>query len=160
MTDAAGSTAYTDPNTLLEAHARLRPAKVFIDSPDQSSRITFGEFEALTRRFVNFLTATGVQPGDRISVLAENSIEALVILWGTLRAGVIVNPINVEIREKDIGQILHDVAPRLVFWSRELGELRIWKWPAPPGSRSARSPRRTRRLTTCSPPCGRPRRRR
>ncbi|MGH7309519.1 MAG: class I adenylate-forming enzyme family protein, partial [Candidatus Rokuibacteriota bacterium] len=120
----AGSTAYTDPNTLLEAHARRRPTKVFIESPDQSARITFGEFEALTRRFVNVLADAGVQPGDRISVLAENSIEALVILWGTLRAGVIVNPINVEIREKDIGQILHDVAPRLVFWSRELNGLR------------------------------------
>jgi acyl-coenzyme A synthetase/AMP-(fatty) acid ligase len=124
MTDGAGSTAYTDPNSQLEAHARLRPDKVFIESPDQDSRITFGEFEALTRRFVNFLTASGVQPGDRVSVLGENSIEALVILWGTLRAGVIANPINAEIREKDIGQILHDVAPRLVFRSRELAGLR------------------------------------
>jgi long-chain acyl-CoA synthetase len=120
MADAAGPTAYTDVNTLLQAHARLRPGKVFIESPDQHTRITFGEFETLTRRFVNFLTATGVRPGDRISVLAENSIEALVVLWGTLRAGVIVNPINVEIREKDVGQILHDVAPTLVFGSREL----------------------------------------
>jgi long-chain acyl-CoA synthetase len=123
-TDGVGSTAYTDPNTLLETHARLRPSRVFIESPDQSSRITFGEFEALTRRFVNFLIAAGVRPGDRISVLAENSIEALVILWGTLRAGVVANPINVEIREKDVGQILHDVAPRLVFWSRELADFR------------------------------------
>ncbi|HEY7366027.1 MAG TPA: class I adenylate-forming enzyme family protein [Methylomirabilota bacterium] len=125
MGDGAGSIAYTDPNTLLEAHGRLRPGKVFIESPDQQARITFGEFEALTRRFVNFLGARGVRPGDRVSVLAENSIEALVILWGTLRAGVIVNPINVEIREKHVGQILHDVAPALVFYSRELpGALR------------------------------------
>src|SRR5262245_44712738 len=122
-----GSTAYTDANTLLETHARRRPGKVFIASPDQSARITFEEFETLTRRFANFLTASGVQPGDRISVLAENSIEALVILWGTLRAGVIVNPINAEIREKDIGQILNDVAPRLVFWDRELSGLRDLK---------------------------------
>ena len=31
-----------------------------------------------------------------------------------------MNPINVEIREAHVGQILHDVAPRAVFWSREL----------------------------------------
>lgn len=37
-----GSTAYTDPSTLLEAHARRRPAKVFVESPDQRARITFG----------------------------------------------------------------------------------------------------------------------
>lgn len=32
----------------------------------------------------------------------------------------IVNPINVEVREKHVSQILHEVAPALVFWSREL----------------------------------------
>ena len=115
-----GSSAYTDPNTLFESHARRRPGKIFIESPDQGSRITFGEFEALTRRFATFLASEGVRVGDRISLLADNGIEALVVFWGALRAGVIVNPINVEIREKHVSQILHDVAPKAVFWSREL----------------------------------------
>jgi long-chain acyl-CoA synthetase len=117
---AQGSTAYTDPNTLLEQHARRRPDKIYIESIDQRSRITFGEFEALTRRFANFLASERVRAGDRISLLADNGIEALVVFWGALRAGVIVNPINVEIREKHVSQILHDVAPKAVFWSREL----------------------------------------
>jgi long-chain acyl-CoA synthetase len=34
--------------------------------------------------------------------------------------GVVVNPVNVEIRATHIEQILRDVAPRLVFWSRHL----------------------------------------
>ena len=117
---APGSNAYTDVNTLLEEHARRRANKIFIESPDQGSRITFGEFEALTRRFANVLAAEGVAFGDRISVLSENAIEALVIFWGALRAGVIVNPINAEIREKHVGQILHEVRPKLVFSHREL----------------------------------------
>ena len=125
MVDSPGSNAYTDVNTLLEEHARRRGAKIFVESPDQGARITFGEFEALSRRFANFLGAEGVRPGDRVSVLAENSIEALIVFWGTLRAGVIVNPINVEIREKHVGRILDDVAPRLVFFGRELaGDVR------------------------------------
>jgi long-chain acyl-CoA synthetase len=114
------SDAYVDVNTLLEEHARSRRDKVFIESPDQGARITFGEFETLTRRFVHFLAGEGVRHGDRISILAENGIEPLVAFWGALRAGVIVNPINVEIRERHVSQILHDVAPKLVFWSREL----------------------------------------
>ena len=120
MDVVTGSNVYTDPGTLLEEHARRRPDKVFIESPDQGSRITFGEFEALTRGFANFLAGGGVGRGDRISVLSDNGIEALVVFWGGLRAGVIVNPINVEIREKHVSHILHDVAPKLVFWSREL----------------------------------------
>ena len=115
---AQGSSAFVDVNTLLEEHARRRPDKVFIQSPDQGSRITFGEFEALTRRFVDFLAREGIRHGDRISLLSDNGIEPLVVFWGALRAGVIVNPINVEIREKHVSQILHDVAPKAVFWSR------------------------------------------
>ena len=115
-----GSSAYTDVNTLLEEHARRRPDKVLMHSPDQGSRITFGEFETLTRRFVHLLAGEGIGHGDRISVLSDNGIEPLVVFWGALRAGVIVNPINVEIREKHVSQILHDVAPKAVFWSREL----------------------------------------
>ena len=84
------SSAYTDINTLLEEHARRRPAKVFVESPDQDARITFGEVETLTRRFANFLAAEGVGRGDRISLLSDNSIEALAVFWGALRAGVIV----------------------------------------------------------------------
>src|SRR5499426_2388567 len=116
----SGSTAYTDVNSLLEEHARRRANKVFVESPDQGSRITFGELEGLTRRFANFLAGEGIGRGDRISLLADNGIEPLIVFWGGLRAGVIVNPINVEIREKHVSQILHDVAPKAVFWSREL----------------------------------------
>src|SRR4029079_3143384 len=64
-----GSSAFTDVNTLLEQHARRRPDKIFIESPDQGTRITFGELEALTRRFANFLASEGVRAGDRISLL-------------------------------------------------------------------------------------------
>src|SRR5262245_23788826 len=116
----SGSPAYTDVNTLLEEHARRRADKVFIESPDQRSRITFGEFEGLSRRFVNVLAGIGIGRGDQISLLLDNGIEPLIVFWGGLRAGVIVNPINVEIREKHVSQILHDVAPKAVFWSRDL----------------------------------------
>jgi len=119
-TRGSGSSAFVDVNTLLEEHARRRRDKIFVQCPDQGARITFGEFEVVTRRFVNFLAAEGVGRGDRISVLADNGIEALVVFWGGLRAGVIVNPINVEIREKHVSQILGDVAPKAVFWSRDL----------------------------------------
>ena len=118
--NAQGSGAYTDFNTLLEQHARHHPDKIFIEIPDEGSRITFGAFEALTRRFANLLAGEGVGAGDRISLLADNGIEGLAVFWGALRAGVIVNPVNVEIREKHVSQILHDVAPRAVFWSRDL----------------------------------------
>ena len=122
MTDVPGPGTYTDFNTLLEEHARRQPDKIFIEIPDQRSSISFGEFEALTRRLANLLAAEGLHTGDRVSILSENGIEALAIFWGALRSGVIVNPINVEIRQTHVQHILQEVAPRLILWSRELGE--------------------------------------
>src|SRR5437899_12630226 len=92
-----GSSAYIDPNTLFESHARRRPGKIFIESPDQGSRITFGEFEALTRRFATFLASEGVRVGDRISVLADNGIASLVAFGAARPSGVMVNRIDVSI---------------------------------------------------------------
>jgi len=127
---AGAAGAYTDPNTLLEEHARRRPAKVFVESVDQGTRVGFGEFEALTRRFANLLAAEGVGVGDRISILADNGVEALTAFWGALRAGVIVNPINVEIRAQHVAHILDAVAPARVFWSGDLPVPRGEGWIA------------------------------
>ena len=118
--NAQGSSAYADVNTLLEGHARRRPDKVFIQSPDQGARITFGELEALTRRFVNFLARQGIGHGRaHVGARRQRDRSAGRVLGGAPGRR-IVNPINVEIREKHVGQILHDVAPKAVFWSREL----------------------------------------
>jgi acyl-CoA synthetase (AMP-forming)/AMP-acid ligase II len=86
MTVDTGSSAYTDVNTLLEEHARRRPSKIYIESPDQSSRVTWGEFEALTRRFANLLATEGIHAGDRISVLADN---------GIIKGGVNIAPLEI-----------------------------------------------------------------
>ena len=120
MTTSSGPPPFTDPHTRLLEHARDRPDKVFVIDPDAGTRITFGQFDELTRRFAGFLAAEDVGRGDRISIMTENGIEALVVFWGALRTGVIVNPINVEIRGKHVDHILAGVAPRRVFWSPEL----------------------------------------
>src|SRR5207249_8442928 len=115
-----GSNAYTDVNTLLEQHAGRRPDKIVVESPDQDARTTYGELEALTRRFANFLADEGVGPGDRISLLSDNGIEPLIVFWGALRAGVTVNTVNVEIRAKHVTPILNHVEPRHVVLSAAL----------------------------------------
>ncbi len=112
--------AFTDFNTLLGERGRSVPDRVAIESPDQGRRLTFGELDRLTNRVAHFLRRRGVKPGDRVSLLTENSLEALILFWGILRAGVVLNPINVEIREKNVQQILEQVRPKLVLWSREL----------------------------------------
>jgi acyl-coenzyme A synthetase/AMP-(fatty) acid ligase len=68
----------------------------------------------------HFLADRGVRAGDRVSVLAGNGLELLILFLGVQRYGAAVNPLNVEVSAKNLAQILHDVEPRLVLFDRTL----------------------------------------
>lgn len=109
-----------DVGALLAGHARARPDRVYVEGVEQAAGLTFGELDAAANRLVRFLHDRGVRPGDRVSVLADNSLELVLLFVGLQRAGVVVNPINVEVSARNVGEILQDVAPRLVVWSRSV----------------------------------------
>lgn len=113
-------TVFTDLNTILSDKAARLGDKVYIESVDQGKRITFDELNRVTNRLGHFLRARGLGVNDRVSLFAENSIEALIIFFGVLRYGATLNAINLEIREKNVRQILQDVRPKLVLWSGDL----------------------------------------
>ena len=107
-------------DALLAGHARECGDRVYLETIDPPRRLTFRELDALTRQLGRLLAARGVAAGDRISVLAENSLGFVVLFLGIQRYGAAVNPINVEVNAKNVAQILTDVRPRLVFASRAL----------------------------------------
>jgi acyl-coenzyme A synthetase/AMP-(fatty) acid ligase len=109
-----------DVGAALAEHVRARPERVYVESVEQAAGLTFGELEAAANRLAHFLRDRNVKPGDRVSVLADNSLELVVLFFGLQRCGAAVNPINVEVSANNVGQILHDVAPRLVLWSRAI----------------------------------------
>ena len=109
---------YRDVNTLLNGLARRFPAKPFIESIHQGKAITFAEMNGICNRVARFLADRGVRSNDRVAILSENSLEALILYFGTLRYGAAVNPLNVEESGYNIQQILLDVQPRFVLWHR------------------------------------------
>jgi acyl-coenzyme A synthetase/AMP-(fatty) acid ligase len=113
-----GGGGYTDVNTLLNGLAQRHPAKTFIESIHQGKGITFGELNRACNRVAHFLGDRGVRANDRVTILSENSLEALILFFGVLKHGAAVNPLNVEETGQNIRQILEDVQPRLVLWQR------------------------------------------
>ena len=57
------------------------------------------EFGAGVRRTASALRAAGVQPGDRVVVLMRNSLEMVEAMFGILRAGAVVVPLNVAVSD-------------------------------------------------------------
>ena len=61
---------------------------------DDGRRYSYGDMVDVSARFANALVALGVQPGDRVAVQVEKSVEALMLYLGAVRAGAIFLPLN------------------------------------------------------------------
>ena len=74
-------------------------------------------FDAATNRVGNALLAAGLVPGERVAVLAGNSLEMLLVLFGCGKAGLSVVPLNVSITDAAVAGMLADCAARAVVAS-------------------------------------------
>lgn len=89
----------------------------FEDAGGRTHTFTFGELEARSNRLAQVLLARGVQRGDRLAFYLVNQ-PAIVDLWlACTKLGVIVVPINVLYREREIAHIVGDAAPVAVITS-------------------------------------------
>ncbi len=61
----------------------------------------------------NALTGLGVQPGDRVAVQVEKSVQAIILYLATLRAGAVFLPLNTGYTPAEIGYFLGDAEPRV-----------------------------------------------
>jgi malonyl-CoA/methylmalonyl-CoA synthetase len=97
-------------------YARLRAR--FLASPGRRCAIlpdgrtyAYADLEKASARFANALISLGVQPGDRVAVQVEKSIEALMLYLGTLRAGAVFLPLNTAYTAAEVGYFLGDAEP-------------------------------------------------
>ena len=76
--------------------------------------LTFGELNARSDRVAKLLGARGFSRGDRLGVFLPNRVEFLDLFLACVKLGVIVVPINVLYREREIGHIIEDSEPKAV----------------------------------------------
>ena len=103
----------------MTAHLYAQLAKNFSDQSrvafEQPNGViqTYGDVEEGAARYANALVSLGVEPGDRVAVQVEKSIEAVLLNLGCLRAGAVLLPLNTAYTAAEIGYFLSDAQPRL-----------------------------------------------
>ncbi len=75
---------------------------------------TYAEFDAEIARCVTVLRAKGVVRGDRVAVLARNSVWQLVLQQASMRLGAIYVPLNWRLAPGEIAALLDDCEPVLL----------------------------------------------
>jgi fatty-acyl-CoA synthase len=88
----------------IAAHARTQPHKTGVR--DSRRALSYAEWDGRASRLANALLARGLQPGDRVALLAHNCIEWLEIYVALARAGLVAVPINFRLVGPEIAYIV------------------------------------------------------
>jgi fatty-acyl-CoA synthase len=75
---------------------------------------TYAELDDDIARCVSALRTRGLEPGDRIAVLARNSVWLLILQQALMRIGAIFVPLNWRLAPAEIEALLADCAPGLL----------------------------------------------
>jgi len=76
--------------------------------------VTYAEFDALADAAGRGLLRRGLVRGDRVGLLAANSVEFLALLCGAMRAGLVAVPVNWRFPPETIAYVLGNAEVRLV----------------------------------------------
>ena len=91
---------------MVRTHARLRPHD--IGAMDSRRSLSFAHWSQRADSLAAGLLSHGLNPGDRVGVLAHNCIEWMEIYVALARAGLVALPINFRLVGHEIAYILGD----------------------------------------------------
>lgn len=93
---------------------------VLLVDPARGTTTTYDGFARLVEGAAAALLARGLQPGDRVAVLARNGLEAAVPIWACARAGLVHVGIPVDSPPARVAQLLALTGSSLVLAQPEL----------------------------------------
>ncbi|KPM52117.1 fatty-acid--CoA ligase [Frankia sp. CcI49] len=99
--------------SVLDWWARAKPDRVALVFGDD--QVDYRRYRDWTSRVARSLVARGVAPGDRVALLANNSLEWAVTAIGVLRAGGVLVPINPRLVAGEIRSFFEEAGVRLVI---------------------------------------------
>lgn len=96
-----------------EFYARSYPDNIGLSLGEE--KLTNSEMGERTNRLANVMLSLGVQPGERVSILGENSIEHALFFVAASKIGAVAVPLNYRLAPAELGYILSDSQAKLLI---------------------------------------------
>ncbi len=80
----------------------------------EDKRYTYQELEELIGKMAYFIKGKGINKGDRVLLICQNSPEFIISYLGIIRAGATVIPLNITLTPEEIKYIIKDAQAKLV----------------------------------------------
>lgn len=90
---------------------------------DGTQRVTYAELDRRVERLAVALSERGIAQGDRIAALLINGLPLVELYLAAARLGAILLPLNWRLAGPELGWIIDNAEPRLLFASESFAEL-------------------------------------
>jgi long-chain acyl-CoA synthetase len=110
----------TNLAALLTAAAARLPERVAVKL--DGLQLSYSELDEAAARVAGLLRAKGMRAGDRVGLMLPNVPYFAIVYYGILRAGGVVVPMNVLLKEREVGYYLGDSEARMLFAWHQLAD--------------------------------------
>ena len=94
-------------------HARVTPGRTAVRLGDTT--YSYGQLDTMACAVANYLTAQGLQAGDKVALSCPNLPFFPAVYYGVLRAGMVVVPLNVLLKAPEVSYHLQDSDAKAYF---------------------------------------------
>jgi amino acid adenylation domain-containing protein len=114
------SVVYPDKciHDLFEEQVERTPAAVAVECA--GSQITYGELNEQANRLAHYIRALGIRPEARVGICVERSIEMMVAMLATLKAGAAYVPLDPKYPAERLQYMLADSQAKLLLTQRKV----------------------------------------
>ncbi|MGE0779738.1 AMP-binding protein [Mycolicibacterium sp.] len=104
----------------LRDRASRTPDAVFLQSADRGADLSYGDAFIEATAIARALCGLGIGRGDRVAIMAPNSVQCVVIWLGIALSGAADVWINPMLRGSSLAHVISTAHPRLIFASRSV----------------------------------------
>ena len=102
--------------------AKLRPNAWAVYDQSSKKRITFLELDEQVKKIANGLIDLGLEKGDRVSILSQNTIEFLALFFACGRVGLVAHALNWRLGSDELVQIIENGQPKVIITQGQFSE--------------------------------------
>ena len=126
------STAHNPDNpdshaaSLLTRRAQLSPQRVAVidETRGGSEEVTFAQLNARANRAAHMLVdELDIEPGDRVAILAHNTLAYLDLFYAVGKIGAVLCPLNWRLTASELAYIVGHAGPKAIFVGPECAPL-------------------------------------
>lgn len=103
--------------------ALYAPERVALEDVDTGEAVTYAEAARIVHRTTRLLREEfGLAAGERVAVLAPNSIEFALLFFAVQQAGGLLVPVNWRLAPREVAHVVEDAAPALLLVAEAFAE--------------------------------------